>query len=153
MAPETPAAAAGVIHRFMEEYHERLDEDYLFPRFEKAHKLVDLVRTLREHHQAGRRLTAQIERLSTAAAFKHADDRRTLRQLLHQFIRMYRPHEAHEDTVLFPALRSIISPHEYAALGDQFEDKEHKLFGCESFEGMAPKVAGIEKTLGIYDLA
>jgi hypothetical protein len=70
-----------------------------------------------------------------------------------RFIRMYRPHEAREDTVLFPAIRSIVSAHEYAALGEEFEDKEHALFGAEGFEGVVDRVARIEKKLGIYDLA
>src|SRR5207302_4790012 len=42
------------------DYHEKLEEDYLFPRFEKAHKLVDLTTVLRAQHQAGRRLTDRI---------------------------------------------------------------------------------------------
>ena len=66
---------------------------------------------------------------------------------------MYRPHEAREDTVLFPALHSIVSRNEYDSLGEQFEDEEHKRFGEEGFEKMVDKVAGIEKELGIYDLA
>jgi len=153
MPPETLAAGAGIIRHFIEDYHEKLEEDYLFPRFEKAHKLVELVKTLREQHQAGRHLTAQIEQLSTLATFKNADERRTLSQSLHAFIRMYRPHEAREDTVLFPALRSIVSPEEFGALGDQFEDKEHELFGDEGFEKMVDKVGELEKTLGIHNLA
>jgi len=153
MPPETLASAAGIIRHFIEDYHEKLEEDHLFPRFEKTHQLVELVKTLREQHQAGRQLTAQVEQLSTLAAFKNADDRRKLSQSLHEFIRMYRPHEAREDTVLFPALRSIVSPHEFAALGEQFEDKEHELFGEEGFEKMVEKVAELEKTLGIYNLA
>jgi hemerythrin-like domain-containing protein len=153
MPPETLASAAGIIRHFIEDYHEKLEEEHLFPRFEKAHKLVGLVGTLREQHQAGRHLTAQVEQLATLAAFKNADDRRKLSQSLGAFIRMYRPHEAREDTVLFPALRSIVGPHEFAALGEQFDDKERELFGEEGFEKMVEKVAELEKTLGIYDLA
>jgi hypothetical protein len=55
--------------------------------------------------------------------------------------------------VLFPALHQIVSAHEFDALGDDFEKKEHELFGNEGFEGMVVKVAGLEKELGIYDLA
>jgi hypothetical protein len=36
---------------------------------------------------------------------------------------MYRPHEAREDTVLFPALREIVSEQEFGALGEDFEKK------------------------------
>jgi hemerythrin-like domain-containing protein len=76
-----------------------------------------------------------------------------LRELLHQFTRMYAPHEAREDTVLFPALRQIVSKEEYGALGEAFEKKEHELFGKEGFERFVDRIAGIEKRLGIYDLA
>src|SRR5271157_4021775 len=51
------ADSAGIIHRFVEDYHEKLEEDEIFPRFEKAGKLNDLVKVLLVQHQAGRRLT------------------------------------------------------------------------------------------------
>ena len=82
-----------------------------------------------------------------------ADNTQKLIKLLTYFNTMYRPHEAREDTILFPALRKIISKNEYFALGEDFEDKEHELFGEDGFEAMVEKVAGIEKQLGIYDLS
>ncbi len=51
-----------------------------------------------------------------------------------------------------PALRRLVSAHEYDALGESFEEEEHRKFGKEGFEGMVERVAGLEKTLGIYDL-
>jgi hemerythrin-like domain-containing protein len=153
LPPEVLADAAGMIRNFIENYHEKNEENYLFPRFEKAGKLVDLVKVLRIQHQTGRRLTGSIQQLSTLAAFKNAGDRSTLTRTIHNFIRMYRPHEAREDTVLFPALRSVVSAHEFDALGDEFEDKEHELFGAEGFEKMVDRVAGLEKKLGIHNLA
>jgi len=142
--------AAGIIRNFIENYHEKLEEDYLFPRFEKARKLTELVAVLRQQHQAGRQITAQILQL---AAAKGAADRQKLEAAIVALIRMYRPHEAREDTVLFPALHWIVSPHEFDALGDDFEKKEHELFGKEGFEGMVVKVGDLEKQLGIFDLA
>ena len=68
------------------------------------------------------------------------------------FLRMYRPHEAREDTVLFPELHKIISPHEYDALGEQFERIERKTFGGDGFDIYVDKVTAVEKQLGIYDL-
>jgi hemerythrin-like domain-containing protein len=148
--PKVLTDAAGIIKNFIENYHEKLEEDYLFPRFEKAGKLTDLVAILRQQHQAGRHVTSQIQQL---AAAKGAADRPKLVAAIGAFVRMYRPHEAREDTVLFPALHQIVSAHEFDALGDDFEKKEHELFGKEGFEGMVVKVAGLEKQLGIYDLA
>jgi hemerythrin-like domain-containing protein len=153
LPPEVLSGAADIIKRFIEDYHEKLEEDFLFPRFEKANTLTDLVGLLRDQHAAGRRTTAQIVRLATAAGLKNDHDRQELAGALAAFIRMYRPHEAREDTVLFPSFRKIVSPGEFDALGDQFEDKEHELFGQDGFEHMVDRVADLEKRLGIYDLA
>ncbi|HEX9287735.1 MAG TPA: hemerythrin domain-containing protein [Thermoanaerobaculia bacterium] len=152
-APRSFADAARIIRSFIEDYHEKLEEDHLFPRFEKAGRHVNLVKTLREQHRAGRRLTDEMLHLATDAGFRNPADRERLRADVTGFIRMYRPHEAREDTVLFPAFRGIVSSHEYASLGEDFEKKEHQLFGKEGFEGIVEKVAAIEKELGIYDLA
>ena len=65
---------------------------------------------------------------------------------------MYRPHEAREDTVLFPAFRSVVTPQEYSSLGEEFEEKEHQLFGEEGFSGIVEQTAAIERALGIYEL-
>lgn len=150
--------AADIIRHFVEEYHEKLEEEFLFPRFRKAGKLVSLVDTLLAQHKAGRLLTAQIRELAALPTFKYvsdkgASDAEKLADALRAFLRMYRPHEAREDTVLFPAFRSIVSPHEYDALGDDFEKKEDELFGDEGFFKVVDQVAELEKKLGIYDLS
>jgi hypothetical protein len=36
---------------------------------------------------------------------------------------------------------------------EDFEKRENELFGNDGFERMVDKVAGIERKLGIYDLA
>jgi hemerythrin-like domain-containing protein len=150
--PEALAAAAGIIRHFVEDYHEKLEEDYLFPRFEKAHKLVDLVKVLRDQHEAGRRVTDVVLQRANAQALRDPVERMKVATAIRQFNRMYAPHEAREDTVLFPAFHGIVSAHEYDALGEDFEKKENQLFGDDGFEKMVDQVAGIEKTLGIYDL-
>jgi hemerythrin-like domain-containing protein len=153
LPPEILVNSAKIIRSFIEDYHEKLEEDFLFPRFRKAGKLVNLVQVLQEQHQAGRRLTDTTLRLATAAALNNADDRKALAESLRLFIRMYGPHEAREDTVLFPAFHEIVTGHEYDALGDDFEKREHELFGKEGFEGMVDRVAQIEKVAGLYDLS
>ena len=107
--PKALADTAAMVRSFVEDYHEKLEEDYLFPRFKKANKLVDLVDVLLTQHRAGRRLTDTVLRLSTTRALKSTDDRKTLAETLHLFIRMYNPHAAREDTVLFPAFHGIVS--------------------------------------------
>ena len=65
---------------------------------------------------------------------------------------MFRPHEAREDTALFPAFKQLVTKDEYDKLGDIFEDKEHELFGKDGFQDTVKRVAEIEKKLGIYNL-
>jgi hemerythrin-like domain-containing protein len=147
LPPDAVREGATIIRTFIEDYHEKLEEEYLFPRFEKAGQLTDLTKVLRAQHQAGRRVTDQVTQLATAQALKQPQS------ATRQFSTMYAPHEAREDTVLFPALRKLVSKQEYAALGEDFEKKEHQLFGEDGFDTMVDRVAAIEKTLGIYDLA
>lgn len=123
MPPEPLADSAKIIREFFEDYHEKLEENFLFPRFRKPNKLVDLVDVLLQQHQAGRRLTDITMHLATNQAFKNADDRRKLADSMRQFIRMYSPYEAREDTVLFPAFHGIVSAHEFDSLGEDFEKK------------------------------
>ena len=153
LPPKALADAAGVIRSFIEDYHGKLEEDYLFPRFKKANKLVDLVDVLLQQHRAGRRLTDITLRLSTAQALKSVEDRKALAESMRLFVRMFNPHEAREDTVLFPAFRGIVSANEYGALGEDFEHREHDLFGKDGFEEIVGRVATIERSLGIYDLS
>jgi len=149
--PQAVTDGAKIIRNFIEQYHEKLEEDYLFPRFRKAGKLVDLVNTLQAQHRAGRTVTDRI--LAVAAKLKAQEERNALADDLHAFNRMYAPHEAREDTVLFPELHKIVSPHEYDALGEQFEKIERQTFHGDGFDIYVDKVAAIEKQLGIYDLA
>jgi hypothetical protein len=68
--------------------------------------------------------------------------------LLYRATRMYEPHEARNDTVLFPAFRKIVSNHEYDALGEEFEKKENQIFHGGGFEQNVDAVAKIEKEFG-----
>ena len=151
--PDVIAGTAKLIRSFVEDYHEKLEEDQLFPRFRKAGKLVDLVEVLKTQHQKGRIVTDKILQMANASVVKNHDDLMNLRWHMDMFVRMYEPHEAREDTVLFPEFRKIVSPHEYDALGEEFEKKENQLFGGEGFEKNVDQVAELEKRLGIYDLA
>ncbi|MEU8246842.1 hemerythrin domain-containing protein [Nonomuraea sp. NPDC048916] len=143
-------AGAGIIRTFIEEYHEQLEERYVFPRLVKAGKLTDTVSVLVQQHQRGRVLTGRI--LDATAQPTPQQARRGLVADLAAFIGMYEPHEAREDTVVFPAMRDVIPPKEFTEMAETFEDEEHRRFGAAGFTGIVGQVADIEKTLGIYDL-
>lgn len=145
------AGAAGIIRRVIEDYHEQLEEQHLFPRFEKAGKLVELVATLRTQHVVGRTLTAQI--LALAAAKLADADRTALATALRRFNHMYRPHAAREDTVLFPELRGLVGAKAYAELGDAFEARETQVLGDHGFERAVVEVGKLEQAFGVDDLA
>jgi hemerythrin-like domain-containing protein len=152
VAPEVFQKPAQLVRNFVEDYHERLEEKFIFPKFEKKMKHVELVATLRQQHQAGRVLTDHIIRAAPRMRLG-SPALNEVGRACEAFIRMYRPHEAREDTVLFPALYEITSASEVKEMGEQFEEQEHRLFGKEGFEDNVEKVAAIEKQLGIYDLA
>lgn len=143
---------ATLVRRFVEDYHERLEEKFIFPVFEKRGQMVELVRTLRKQHDAGRALTDTILGATTAEAFAQGQGREKFAKAARPFIRMYRPHKAREDTVLFPALHKLLPEREMDQMGDQFEKEEDRLFGEGGFEKTVEQVAAIEKVLGIYDL-
>jgi hemerythrin-like domain-containing protein len=153
VSPAVFRDTADLVRKFVEDYHEKLEENFIFPEFEKRKRLTDLVKVLREQHKAGRAVTDVILRASADDRFKKEDAQRELVESTRAFIRMYRPHEAREDTVLFPALHKILSAKQLDELGEKFEKEEDRLFGDEGFEKNVEKVAAIEKQLGIYDLA
>jgi hemerythrin-like domain-containing protein len=143
--------SAEIIRDFSHTYHEKLEETHLIPRFRQAGKMTDLVDTLLQQHNAGRGVTQTILTLVPGSR-KDADDRKRLIAAMQSFIRMYRPHAAREDTELFPMLHALVSSNEYDAMAEEFEKKEHELFGEDGFEKMTAKVAALERQMGINDL-
>jgi hemerythrin-like domain-containing protein len=142
--------SADIVRKFVEDYHEMLEQEHVFPRLQKAGKLTALVGTLLEQHRIGRVLTDRIKQ-SAANALRNKDEANALADAIHKFQFMYRPHAAWEDTVLFPAFKTTLSQHEYDALGEDFEKIETQKFGEEGFEHVLAQVAEIEKKLGIGD--
>lgn len=145
--------SALIIHDYIEAFHEELEEAYVFPRLMRAGQLKPTVSTLLLQHARGRELTQLIlaesggsGSLATAAADRVAS-------AMNAFVRMYEPHEAREDTVVYPAFRSLLKPAEIADLGQRFADLQAGQFGSDGLAAMAGRVAAIEQALGIYDLA
>ena len=149
---DTPAPPANVldgtanlIRRFVEDYHEKVEEDEVFLRLEKAGQLTALTRILRQQHRGGRALTQQI--------LASHGDRAKASPPIRAFIRMYRPHEAREDTELFPAFHRLLGEKEYQRVGERLEEREHEILGQDGFEKAVQQVAALENMLGIADLA
>lgn len=78
LPPDVLMDSAKIIRNFIEDYHEKLEEDFLFPRFKKAGKLIDLVDVLSQQHQGGRKLTDITMHFATNQAVKNKEDRQTV---------------------------------------------------------------------------
>ncbi len=146
------AGAATLVERFVEAYPEILEEQLVFPRFEKHPTLGPLCATLRTQHAVGRRLT-QVILAEARRPAKERPDRAPLVRALGDFSHMYAAHAAREDTDLFPAFHALFTEKEFDALGDQFEAEEARLLGKEGFEGAVKHVAELEEKLGLGELA
>ncbi|HET7550785.1 MAG TPA: hypothetical protein VFK04_05820 [Gemmatimonadaceae bacterium] len=91
--------------------------------------------------------------LANGSSMRSADGRAQLAGHMKAFIRMYEPHEAREDTVLFPAFHELVSSNEYDSVGEEMERNERRIFGGDGFDMAVDRVAELEKKLGIFDLA
>ncbi len=139
---------AQLIRKFIEDYHEKNEEKFIFPKLRnnvgEAGRDVPI---LLQQHQAGRRLTDYVIRVSTS----NAKDNRLVDPVT-EFIQMYRPHAAREDTIVFPAFHKAVGEKEFDAIGEQMEKQEEKLFGEGGFAKIVEAVAEEERALGIYEL-
>jgi hemerythrin-like domain-containing protein len=144
--------AAETMRDFIHDYHEKSEEEQVFPRFKKAGRMVELIDVLLVQHTAGRKLTDRI--LQTAEASRgNKEQRQAMIDAMQASITLYRPHAAREDTNIFPTLRSLMTPNEFEELGETLEKAEVAKLGSDGFEKMTKRVEQIEKRIGTDDLA
>lgn len=145
---------AKLFRSFGEDYHEKkLEETFIFPAVKKAGgQSAGLTDTLITQHNKGREITDYI--LAVTKTSKLNDDNaKSLAVALRNFVRMYRPHAAREDTVVFPAWKFTLTAKELDEMNEKFEDIEHEMFGKDGFENAVAQVTEIETALGLSDLA
>jgi hemerythrin-like domain-containing protein len=140
--PDRVAAAAQIVSRVIHGHHEPEEEEIMFPVLEKPVELNMLVSVLRGQHRAARALTARI-------GLEIADPGRKSQalQAMRDFIQMYEPHGAYENSIVYPAFRETVGPRRYAELSKLWADNERKLLG--SFGNYTTRLAGIEQALGL----
>lgn len=147
------AAASKIVRNFVEDFHQELEEEFVFPRFRKERRFVETVNALELQHKAGRKLTDTITRLAAARNLELPENRLELAGSLGQFVRLCRPHAAREDTVVFPALRGLATPREFRLMGEEFEKRGEELYGYTGFYRVVDQVAGLERKFGIFNPA
>jgi hemerythrin-like domain-containing protein len=144
--------SALIIHDYIEGFHEGLEEGFVFPRLLRVTQFAGTVTTLLTQHARGRVITQFLLANATGSQLAKPGVKAGLAAAMQAFDRMYQPHEAREDTVVFPAFRQLVPPAELASLGQHFAELERQQFGTDEFTAMVNRVAAIENTLGIYDL-
>ena len=149
--PTILTQAAETMRDFVHDYHEKNEEEQVFPRFKTAGRMVELVTILQAQHGACRKLTERVLDLAPKSGSK--DQRDQMIQAMQATITMYRPHAAREDTDVFPTLRSLITPNEFEQMGEALEKSESEKLGADGFEKVAKKIEALEKRLGINDLS
>ena len=143
--------AAQLFRTFGEEYHEKkLEEENIFPQVKKAGgEGAALVDVLLAQHRRGRDIISYVLDASNGTTF----DGKAMASALQSFELMYEHHAAREDTILFPAWKKAIGPHEVEEMGDKFEDIEKAQFGGDGFDMAVKQIGEIEHALGLSNLA
>jgi hemerythrin-like domain-containing protein len=152
--PEALEKTANLFRVFGEEYHEKkLEEAYIFPTLKKSTNTAaaSYVDVLLAQHQRGREITDYLLSLTKADRIP-SNSIGPLAKALESFVRMYEHHAAIEDTVIFPAWKTMLGEGEYDQLGDKFEDIETEQFGGDGFETALKRMEEIETSLGLSNL-
>jgi len=145
--------AADLYRRFGEACHEPLEEAHVFPQAVAAGGASGaLVPILIAQHARGREITAYIQS-KTASGGVAGGDAEPLAQALESFARMYEPHEALEDTIVFDAWRRSLSRQALADAAGQFQAFEKASFHDDGFDLAVAEIEAIEAALNVDDLA
>ncbi len=150
--PAALADAAKLFREFGEDYHEHtLEEQYVFPEVRRSGGPNErLVEILLLQHQRGREITDYLYRVGRSGLI--GGDAQPLANALASMVRMYQPHAAWEDTVIFPAWKTTQSKSRLDELAEKFEEIEHERFGKDGFDEALERIARVEQALGLSDL-
>ena len=141
--------AAETMRDFVHAYHEKQEDEQIFPRFKKAGRMVELIDVMMAQHASGQKLTATILDLAPKSGTK--GERQSMIDAMQASIVLYRPHVARELTDVLPTLRTLVTPNEFDDLSAALDKDEAEKLGKEGFDKMSKKVEALEKRIGIND--
>jgi len=152
--PDALEKTAQLIRVFGEDYHERkLEETYIFTSLKQTQNPAAIYAdVLTAQHARGREITDYVLALTALEKIPSASATDFI-NALESFVRMYEHHAAVEDTLVFPAWRRSITTAEFDELGARFEEIEEEQFGEDGFEAALRRMAEVEESLGLADLA
>jgi hemerythrin-like domain-containing protein len=144
--------AAQIVHDYIEGFHEAIEEGYVFPALAAANILQPTINTLLEQHSRGRQITQFLLANTNATFLATPAIRDKVIAATNAFITMYQPHEAREDTVIYPAFRQLLTPKQLEQTGQSLLRLQTEQFGPNALTTITAKVAAIESVLDINDL-
>jgi len=152
--PDALQKTAKLFRSFGEDYHEKkLEEAFIFPAVKKAGGIAGgYTDILIEQHNRGRDITEYILSMTKSAKIE-SSDAEVLAKALDLLVRMYRPHAAREDTIIFPAWKQTLTAKQLDEMNDKFEDIEVEMLGKNGFENAVKQISDIENELGLADLS
>jgi hemerythrin-like domain-containing protein len=151
--PRAQAHDSGlIIEQFIHGFHEPLEEAYVFPPVNRGALKPDISTLLVQHARGREQTQAVLESSAGSGTLVEGSSRTRMAAAMDAFTRGYEPHEAREDTVVYPALRAASSPREMVQMAQHFNTLQTQQFGPDVFDKMLARVVVIEKALNIYDL-
>lgn len=153
IVPDALHKTASLFRAFGEDYHEKkLEEVYIFPVLKKAGgTLAVYPDILVAQHHRGREITDYILAMTQGAKLRDSYTD-TLANAMDSFVRMYRPHAAREDTIVFPKWKDSLTAEQLDEISEKFEEIEHQQFGEDGFENAVRQITAIEEELGMTNL-
>lgn len=142
--------AAQIARNFAEDYHEKLEDDYIFPAFQKDERLSGLVKALKAQHDLGRQLTDYILAHANESDLSDETQQMTLADVMRFYVRLFHSHQSRENGILFPAFQRIVPKEEYIKIGKKFDERKNQVFGKDGLQKIVADISKIEAQLGIY---
>ena len=151
--PDALEKVATMIRVFGEDYHEKkVEEVFIFPTLKRSpNPAAAYVDALVAQHARGREITDYVLGVTKADRIPSNEIER-LAKALESFARMYEHHAAIEDTLIFPAWKTVAGEAELDELAAKFDEIEAELFGVDGFESAVKRMEEIESSLGMSNL-
>jgi hemerythrin-like domain-containing protein len=146
--PVLVKTTADLVLHYFHDYHEPMEEKYIFGPLELHKKCFSSIQVLKMQHGTSYELNQRISKLAGSGKL-------TPEALgyMSGFSKMYTHHSSWEDTVIFPAFDAEEKRSDIDSLAETFANEERKILGSDAFESFLGKIADVEKQLNIYDLA
>jgi hemerythrin-like domain-containing protein len=138
-----------MIKELVDKHHMKIEDEYIYPRFEKGGELSDFTSTLRSQHDDMRDMVARMADLSKTGAVRDPSEMDELKRVFDKFHKMVMAHAAWEETVLFPVMEGTWSADELKNLKEKQEEHEKKLLGKDATKKIYGMLADLESSTGI----